>query len=198
MTNNKTIEYYNNNSEKFLMGTVDADMKYWQDRFLSYLKPRGRVLDAGCGSGRDSKYFINNNMEVVSFDASIKMCEYASKYIGDEVKCMRFEDIDYINEFDGIWACASLIHVRKKDMSSILLKLGNAIKDNGILYASFKLGNKEELRNGRFFNDYTLEELKGLVESIDGFKILELAESEDVRLNHSGEQWINVLISKYI
>src|SRR6056297_2319217 len=136
MTNTKTIEYYNNNSEKFLMGTVDADMKYWQDRFLSYLKPRGRVLDAGCGSGRDSKYFINNNMEVVSFDASIKMCEYASKYIGDEVKCMRFEDIDYINEFDGIWACASLIHVRKKDMKSILLKLKDALKDNGILYAS--------------------------------------------------------------
>jgi cyclopropane fatty-acyl-phospholipid synthase-like methyltransferase len=193
MTNNKTIEYYNNNSEEFLKGTVNADMKYWQDRFLSYLKPGDKILDAGCGSGRDSKYFLDKNMEVVSFDASIKMCEYASKNIGSEVKCMKFEDIDYVNEFNGIWACASLIHVRKKDMKSIIVKLRDALKDKGILYASFKLGNKEEERNGRFFNDYTLEELKELVECMDEFEILELVETGDVRENHRNEYWVNIV-----
>src|SRR6056297_2329178 len=125
--------------------------------FLKHIKDQGHILDAGCGSGRDSLYFLKQGYEVTAMDGSKKLSQLSSELLDQEVKCMKFEDINYENKFDGIWACASLLHVKRENMESIFSKLINALKPKGVLYSSFKYGNKEVFRSGRLFNYYNEE-----------------------------------------
>ena len=138
---NKNIEYYNENAEEFYDSTVNTNMSNLCADFLSRVLPGGVILDAGCGSGRDSKYFLEHGFEVVAFDASSEMCNRASKLLNRKVLNLRFDEIDFENCFDGIWACASLLHVPPTEMPDTLLKLKKSLKKNGIFYASFKHSN---------------------------------------------------------
>ena len=103
----KNVDYYNKNADSFFEGSINADMSEVRQRFLKYIPDGGKILDAGCGSGRDSKAFLDTGYDVVSFDASEEMCKRASKYIGKDVMNLRFEEISFDKEFDGRWACSS-------------------------------------------------------------------------------------------
>ncbi len=188
----QTIKYYNEHAREFCESTANADMSSCRDRFAAYLPTGAHILDAGCGSGRDSKAFLEQGFCVTSIDASGEVCAEAEKLIHQQVLCMRFEDLQFEDEFDGIWACASLLHVSREDMGDILGCLKKALKKNGILYASFKYGDKERVENGRFFNDYNEASLRTLMDNSE-FKIRELFITEDVREERSGEKWINVI-----
>ena len=131
MDNN--IEYYNINAQAFFEGTVNADMSLWRDKFEKYVVPGGRILDAGCGSGRDSRAFIRQGFSVVAFDASKEMCRMASKLIGQEVWQMKFDEISFDEEFDGIWACASLLHVPYEELPKTLKQLYKALGNGDII-----------------------------------------------------------------
>ncbi len=188
----KNIEYYNTNAASFFAGTVNADMSFWRDKFEKQLAAGGCILDAGCGSGRDSKAFLDNGYSVVAFDASSEMCRMASELIGQEVLQMRFEDVAFVDEFDGIWACASLLHVPYDDLPDALGKLHRALKENGTLYVSFKYGEGTKQRGERVFSDFTEESVKMLLENA-GFKILECGVSTDIRPDRADEKWVNVI-----
>lgn len=194
---NKTIEYYNNHAEEFCVATKDADMSYCYVKFKQYLKPQGKILEVGCGSGRDSKRFIEDGYQVEAIDASEEICKFASKYIGQQVKCQRVEEITYECQFDGIWACASLLHVGKEEIPAIIEKLYRALKKNGILYASFKLGSGERFADGRFFNDYMEKEIMEIFSGQKGFEIKEFFVTEDVKKERKDKMWINVIIRKF-
>lgn len=192
---NTTISYYNEHALEFCENTINADMSACRNIFISYLHDGAYILDAGCGSGRDSKVFIENGYAVTAIDASSKICEEAEKYLGQPVLCMRFEDIDFVNQFDGIWACASLLHVAKNDINNVLERLRMALKDNGVLYASFKYGSGERMDDkGRFYLDYK-EDVKELFERND-FTIEELFVTSDVRNGLESQKWVNVIIRK--
>ena len=120
---NSNIDYYNIYADDFYAGSVDADMSEWRNRFIKYLPDGGRVLDAGCGSGRDSKAFIVQGYSVVAIDASREMCLRASELLGQEVWQMRFDEMSFDDEFDGVWACASLLHVPVSEMADVLKKI---------------------------------------------------------------------------
>lgn len=189
---NETIEYYNRNAETFAAGTINADMEEMRQRFLKYVKAKGRILDAGCGTGRDSLAFINAGYAVDAFDASEEMCRYASDLLKMTVKCMRFEELSGENEYDGIWACASLLHVNAEDLPDVLTRINKLLKPDGVFYASFKSGSGERVKEGRYFNDMTAETCRQLF-SESGFRILELFESKDVRPGRS-EEWVNIIV----
>ena len=159
---------------------------------MKYVKPEGCILDAGCGSGRDSKAFRELGYRVVAFDASEEICKYASEYLGQAVECRRFEDVAETDCYDGIWASASLLHVRKKELPEVFDKLRGALKVNGILYASFKYGDGERMRGERSFSDFTEEQAKALFEK-NGFAILEFALTGDVREGRAEEKWVNLV-----
>jgi len=188
----KNVEYYNINADSFFEGSVNADMSEVRQRFLKYIPDGGKILDAGCGSGRDSKAFLDDGYEVVSFDASEVMCKRASKYIGKEVMNLRFEDISFNKEFDGIWACATLLHVPMDELPVIMKKLHNALKENGTLYASFKYGEGTTLRGERKFSDFTEKSIVPLFETA-GFEIVSNIVGSDSRPGRESEKWVNVI-----
>lgn len=192
---NKNIEYYNENAESFFTNTVNADMSFWRDKFESYVTDGGRILDAGCGSGRDSRAFKQHGFSIVAFDASREMCRMASELLGEEVWQMRFDEIAFDEEFDGIWACASLLHVSQDELPRVLRRLHKALKLNGKMYVSFKYGEGTTKRGERTFSDFTKDSLRLLLES-EGFKIIEMDISTDIRPNRAEEKWVNAIVGK--
>ena len=192
---NETIEYYNRNAESFVSGTLHADMSDTRKRFLDYVKPDGRILDAGCGSGRDSLAFLKEGYQVDAFDASEEICRLASKILGFPVECKRFEEITGTSIYDGIWACASLLHVSGEELPGVMCRLEKLLKPEGILYASFKKGNAERNKNGRFFHDMTENACRDLFQSVN-MEVLDFFISQDVREGRTDEYWVNIIGKK--
>jgi cyclopropane fatty-acyl-phospholipid synthase-like methyltransferase len=196
MNNNdkdSTIEYYNENAEDFFQRTIYIDMGKSYELLLHYLKPGQTILDLGCGSGRDSKFFLESGFKVVSIDGSAALCKKAEEYIGQEVICSRFEDIKYEEEFDGVWACASLLHVKREVLPDILKLISKALKRNGYLYASFKYGSGERITEKRLFNEYTEKDIDSLFNSHNGFKCLHYYINEDARVDREDKKWLTVI-----
>ncbi len=198
MRDNKTIDYYNINAKAFCDSTQNTDMSYCQNRFLKYLGHGSSILDAGCGSGRDSKVFLDKGYNVTSIDASEQICKIASEYIERNVECICFEEISYENTFDGIWACASLLHITKDKLPNVLRKVYRALKKEGVLYASFKYGNNEEIKDNRYFSNFNEEQLSKLIGNNTDFEIVEIFITNDARPEREHEQWINIILKKGI
>ena len=194
---NKTIDYYNQNAETFVHGTVSVDFKEVQEKFLRLLAGK-RVLDFGCGSGRDTKYFIERGLDVVAIDGSEELCKSASAYTGIQVKHMLFQNLDEVDCYDGIWACSSILHLPKDELKIVIKKMSRALKATGIIYTSFKYGNFEGERNGRFFTDFTLEMFKEFIKDVKDIVIEEYWITGDVRPGREEEKWLNLVLRKTI
>ena len=147
----KTLEYYNQSAHAYAADTLNADVSKLYEFFLSRLPAHATILDLGCGSGRDSLHFLREGYRVQSIDGSPEFCKLASQLTGQPVLCRTFEDIDFAEEFDGIWACASILHVPSTRLPLVLENISHALKKGGHLYASFKYGTFEGDRNGRYF-----------------------------------------------
>ena len=193
--NDKTLDYYNQNANTFFEGTVSVNFKEVQDKFLKIL-PGKKILDFGCGSGRDTKYFLDNGYDVIAIDGSIELCKKASEYTGIEVKHMLFQELNDKDTYDGIWACSSILHLNKEELKPVLLKMIDALKKQGIIYTSFKYGDFEGERNGRYFSNFTIESFKEYVQDISTIQIEEYWLSGDVRKGREDEQWLNLILRK--
>lgn len=191
-----SIDYYNKYAAKVFEETVDQDMSEIRDEFLNLLEEGDTILDLGCGSGRDSLAFYELGYDVTAMDASEEMCKLAEIHSGLEVLNLSFEEMDFDNVFDGIWACASLLHVPKAELPDILTKIARALKDKGILYMSFKLGDFEGFKGERYFCGYTEDGIREVLRDHERFDVIRIWETEDVRSGHSDVQWLNVLVRK--
>ncbi len=191
-----TLDYYNSKAKDFVSDTVDIVFTEIQDIFLECVPVGGKILDFGCGSGRDTKYFLSKGYNVDAIDGSEKLCKIASEYTGVQVKQMLFEELDVVEEYDGIWACASILHVEKKQLTDIMKKIAIATKTDGVVYASFKYGEFEGVRNGRFFTYLTEESLGKLLEAVPELVIEKLWTSADVRAERGEERWLNIVLRK--
>ncbi len=191
----ETIAYYDEHADDFCKSTVCADMHVCLEEFLSYLPVQGLILDAGCGSGRDSRYLLDRGYQVEACDASKEICAWAEKHIGIPVSCFSFEEMEIREKYDGIWACASLLHVAAADMEDVFFRLCRALKTGGILYASFKYGEGERIKDGRHFTDYTENALKRLAEKT-GFSVMKCFLTQDVRAEYKEQKWVNLIAGK--
>lgn len=198
MDNNtkETLEYYNRNAINFVHGTVDVDFREMQDEFLSRVKPAGIILDLGCGSGRDSKYFLNQGYEVVAVDGSEEICKIASEYTGLCVIHSTFQDYRPDKKFDGIWACASLLHLSFDEVVEVMNRLSLCLNKGGCFYVSFKYGEFSDMRHGRYFTDMTKETFAQLLANVEGLKIELQKITSDVRADRVDEKWLNVYMEK--
>ena len=191
--NQETLQYYENNAESFISGTVNADMREARQRFLQLLPENALILDFGCGSGRDTKAFLEHGYRVDAVDGSVELCRQASDYTGICVRQMLFQELDISNYYDGVWACASILHLSKIEISDVLKRISNALKPGGILYTSFKYGTFEGMRNNRYFTDFTETTLSKLWIGIDFLQIIDIWTTQDVRPGREEERWINLL-----
>ena len=192
----KTIRYYNENSAAFTSSTRDVAFSTIQDRFLSQLKPEALILDLGCGSGRDTKYFLEHGHPVEAADGSIEMVKAASAYTGIPVKHMYFQDLAETNHYDAIWACSSLLHVPSAELPDILQKCTDALKENGLFYLSFKYGTFEGYRNNRYFTDLNEKSFTDLIRTVPSLTITETWISSDARPGRENEKWLNAFLKK--
>ena len=197
-TENKkiTLEYYQSNAEAYFVNTAWIDLEKLYKPFLELMPETGIILDAGCGSGRDTRFFIQQGFKVVAFDNSSEMVKLASDFTGWDCLHLSFEDIEFENKFDGIWACSSLVHVSKKNMLNILKKFGTALKVKGAMYISFKYGNSEYFRKGRHFSNYDEHEFKELLTKIDTFNLKKMWKTKDLKPGMKNEKWLNILLEK--
>lgn len=194
-----TLEYYNKNAKIYFEQTLIGNLQQNYDRFLKHLQPNAYILDFGCGSGRDSKYFLNNGYKVKAIDGSIEMCKLASKYLHQEVNCMKFEELKDINIYDGIWACSSILHVEKENLLDILTKMINSLKINGIIYTSFKIGTGYDIKEGKYYHYLTKNEMLEIlnkasktVELIDYFETF-----PSTKRIAQNTIWCNFIIKKF-
>lgn len=155
------MTYYDTHSDEYIAQTRSIDMQHVYDTFISHLPPEAHILDAGCGSGRDTRYFLQHGYSVEAFDASPELAKCASQYTGIPVACLRFQDMDYYAQFDGIWASATLLHLTPEELPGALDACYDALKTDGTLFCSFKYGDslRHDARGRRFLdmNEQTLE-----------------------------------------
>lgn len=192
----KTIEYYDQNAEDFAVSTQSADMAYLRQKFTDKLSAEAYILDFGCGSGRDTKAFLSSGFRVEAIDGSRELCRIAAQYCGIPVTQMRFQDLHAQNVYDGIWACASILHLEKETLTSVLDRMTDSLRFHGIIYASFKYGDFEGERNGRYFTDMTESRIESLIKQIPRLHLEEAWLTGDVREGRSGEKWLNVILRK--
>ena len=196
LTLNRTVDYYNENAKDFVQGTISVDFTKVQHKFIDKLEKGDYILDFGCGSGRDTKYFIDNGFKVDAIDGSEELCKLASDYTGINVKHMYFQQLSDVDKYNGIWACSSILHLEYEELVRVIKKMNLALKQNGIIYTSFKYGDFEGERNGRYFTDMTEISMKELLDDFHELEVEKQWITGDVRAGRGDERWLNMILKK--
>ena len=191
-----SIAYYDENAQTFFDATVSAGMAEGRRRFIETLSPGSRILDAGCGSGRDALAFKQLGFDVTAFDGSAEMALMASAHTGLQVLQLTFEEVDWRDAFDGIWANASLLHVQRNQLVGVMRKLRDALVVGGVWELSFKPGTGEGVAFGRWFTNLSEADVPALIGEVGGLEVLALTSSFDVRPGKSHEGWTNILVRR--
>lgn len=196
MSNCKTLAYYNTNAYDFAANTVNANIEEIRDKFINLIPRHAYILDFGCGSGRDTKKFLDKGYLVDAIDGSDELCKLASAYTGINVQKMLFQELDVANKYDAIWACSSILHLSKTELIDVLEKMNMALKTNGIIYTSFKYGDFKGERNGRYFIDMTETTFAELIKNAPTLVIEEQWITNDARPERGEEKWLNLILRK--
>lgn len=191
-----TIRFYDDHADEYVSGTVNVDMESLYQPFLEAVPEGGKILDAGCGSGRDAKAFLDRGYQVTTIDASLRMVEAATELTGQPAKLLRFQEVDAADEFNGIWACASLLHIPLSELDDVLRRFSTALRAGGVFYASFKEGDGERICGGRLFTDFTEASLREKLRQVPALEVLRIWTTTDLRPGRSAERWANALVRK--
>ena len=193
---NTTIEYFNEKAQKCFDDAFTITERSNQDHFLSFLKPGASILDFGCGSGRDTAYFREKGFEVTPADGSKGMCALASEYLKTPVRLLEFNELDDVNLYDGIYASASIMHLEYDKVLEVFPKMIRALKENGMIYVSFKYGEEDGFLGKRYYC-YMNEERFGRM--MAQFDELEIIEQGIFGNEHPGQidfRWLYAILKK--
>ena len=191
----KTIDYYNKHAEEFTASTFEVDMESLYQPFLAELPEGARILDVGCGSGRDTLAFKNKGYQVDAIDYSEELVKKATRLTGIPIKLKSFYEVDDYEAYDGIWACASLLHCERSRLAEVLEKMVQALKPNGVIYMSFKYGDSDREKDGREFTDLNEQQAQELLAQFDQVSLVQQWITVDKRPERE-EQWLNLLLKK--
>ncbi|MGL5294227.1 MAG: class I SAM-dependent methyltransferase [Aeromonas sp.] len=190
-----SIDYYNQHAAAFVAGTLAVDMQPLYQRFVPLFAKGAHLVDAGCGSGRDSLAFLQLGFQVTAFDASENLAQLASQHIGQPVQVCRFEQFQVPTPVDGIWACASLLHVEQAQLPMVMAHLAQQLKNGGYFYCSFKYGSGELTRDGRTFTQLDEPQLASLLTDLP-LTAVDVWQTADLRPGRADESWLNAILQK--
>jgi mutator protein MutT len=198
LTMANTAAFYQSNAQAYCDETSAFDVSELYKPFLDQLFQGANILDLGCGSGRDSKVFLEKGYSVTAVDGSAEVAACAAKTLGRPVEVTTFQELSHRDTFDGVWACASLLHCPRQQILPVINRIHAALKPCGVAYLSFKWGDDESVDDrGRYFNNYTLNTLQALIDDVTGFSVVEIW-SENKRLRGNEQKWACALIKKDI
>ncbi len=191
----KNLLFYQLNANTYIEETIHLDMERIREKFINLLPKGGHILDLGCGSGRDSRIFLDRGFRVTATDASPEMAAITGKFLGRDVIVQKAQELCDKEKYDAIWACASLLHIPKSEIPDTFKAITAALKPRGIWYMSFKQGNNERWDDrGRFFNDYSMQTLTGLLDKIDRIEIIDIYEKTAAG-PYGDECWLNIFLT---
>ena len=186
--------YYESNAERYAAETISADMSEQYQRFLPLLKKGAKILDVGSGSGRDAFYFQKHGYQVTALEPSKNLGREIRKVFSGEIVCSDIQSYQPMERYDGIWACASLIHLQEEEILCFFKKMDMYLSDNGIVYASGKCGiSTGEVADGRFFLEFTEQLVEKILTVNKQLQLEQLWYTEDVR-GRRGFRWLNVVL----
>lgn len=188
--------YYNQHANEFVAATFSVDMNSLYQPFLTHLPNQAHILDVGCGSGRDALAFQNLGHRVKAIDDSEALVKQATALTGIPVVQQSFYDFDEVAVYDGIWACASLLHCQRSRLPEVVQSLIQALKPGGVLYMSFKYGSQDREKDGRVFTDLNEQQAAELLNLCSGIALLQQWLSLDQRPDRT-EKWLNLLWKKH-
>lgn len=192
----KTIDYYNQYADEFAQATLNVDMETLYQPFLAELPESARILDLGCGSGRDTLAFKNKGYQIDAIDYSTALVERATQLTGIAVQQQSFYEIEVQDIYDGVWACASLLHCDRNRLPEVLKRIHAALRRGGVCYMSFKYGTTDREKDDRVFTDLDEHQAKVLLDQLDGVAVLKQWITVDKRPDRK-EEWLNVLWKKH-
>lgn len=186
--------YYETNAKRYARETFYADMSEQYQRFLPLLRGQAKILDVGSGSGRDACYFQKHGYLVTALEPSKNLCREIRKVFSGEIVCSDLQNYQPDQPFDGIWACASLLHLREKEILHFFEKMDLYLKDNGIIYFSGKNGIPTgKAADGRYFLEFTEQMVEKILAANERMGVEELWYTKDVS-GRKGFRWMNVIM----
>jgi len=191
---NETIEYYNNNAKEYFDKSVAVDMSQLYKEFLKYVPSGGSILDIGCGSGRDLKYFVDHGYVAEGIEASPELNKLAIEYSGCCVHLDSIQNFKTAKKFDALWACASLLHLRQNELVDFFRNISSYLLPGGIAFISMKTGIKTGLdKLGRYFLNFDDVTLNDILHSNDRLQVIGKWKSCD-SMGRADFEWYNVIL----
>lgn len=186
--------YYESNAEHYAAETIYADMSEQYQSVLPLLKKGAKILDVGSGSGRDACYFQKQGYQVTALEPSKNLGREIRKVFSGEIVCSDIQSYQTTERYDGIWACASLIHLQEEEILCFFKKIDMYLNDNGIVYVSGKSGiSTGEVADGRFFLEFTEQLVEKILTVNKQLQLEQLWYTEDVS-GRRGFRWLNVVL----
>lgn len=193
LVDSPTIRYYDENACAYVARTRELDLRDAYSRFLPHVRPGGRILDVGAGSGRDLKVFADMGYVALGIDPSEQLATYASQFSSCDCTVASVESMHHDATFDGIWACASLLHIRREALPAAVARLCGALRRGGALYASVRHGSGTRRHpDGRLYCDYTLDEFASVMSADRRLSIVDAWVSDDAQ-DATTQQWLNMI-----
>ncbi len=191
-----TLRYYSDEAPVYAAAGKDGVSRFLHD-FLDRLLPGARILDLGCGGGRDSEAMLNRGFMVDATDGVEAIALQAEARIGRPVLVMRFDELTAIATYDAIWANASLLHVPTKHLPTILSAVKRALKPGGLHFASYKSGGREGRDGfGRYFNYLSAVQLEAAYEACGGWDVIDCLEYEGGGYDGRLGPWAAIIVRK--
>jgi len=195
----QAVKTYNKIANIYSEYTANILMQYQLSKFSSLL-PGKRILDAGCGSGRDAQYFVEDGFNVTAIDFSEEMIKLAKKKTKKaKFKVMDFRKMNFKDEsFDGVWSMASLVHTDRIQIPKVLKEFSRVLVSGGILYVSVKEGEGDkEIKQIKYENEprhffyFKKDEFdKYLIDKSFSILTSEVSELE------TGKRWLEIFAKK--
>jgi SAM-dependent methyltransferase len=190
MPDDYTLEFYAANAADYVGHGQDGPSSQLR-AFAQSLDPQAKILELGTGSGRDAEFLLKSGFDVMPTDASAELAVHAEERLGRAVNILRFDALEDVSQYEGVWACACLLHAPASELTDDLSRIHRALKPSGLFVASFKAGTGEGRDSfGRYYNYPSAETLLTHYREAASWSELELQSVVGSGYDNLATQWL--------